>query len=1070
MSNTVHMVSTVPVKPLMSDNSNPLSSFTFKRLPWVIAFTFLLVYLITLHSWISFTSLPAISHVGGWHDFPQSKQPLLYLVTLPLKLLPASLLPTAMNALSALFGALTLGLLARSICLLPHDRTKEQRQREQSEHSFLTININWIPPVFASLICGLQLSFWQHSTSGTGEILNLLLFAYIIRCLLEYRIDHNINWLILAVLVCAISIPNNWGMIGFIPLFGIALIWTGRMRLFQEKIWLKLILISTPGLLLYLLLPLIAVISGSGFTFYEVLTDNLGDQKSFLSNLFSNRLIIIVMACTSILPLLLIGIRWPVNFGDTNAAASAITTFLLRLVHFLFLAACVYTAFDHIFSPRKIIKAQQVVGIGTPFLTFYYLGSLSAGYFLGYLLLLFGKEDARKWQKPTILSKTINRGASIGLMAAALITTSALAWRNIGIIWSHNKNGITTTYSKWLAQKIPSGNTILMSDGDMSPQRELLKAQLASSNLKSTPLLIDTHRLASPEYHQRLTKINSAWPSLSEEVANSIRVDEFLILEKLREVIKKTPIYYTHPSFGYFFEQFHSQPKDGIYQLANYEFNQESLDKPKLSPSAIADTIESLTSIKITFEKFANQAGNLHQANFDDTLMIMGWLSRNINATGVQLSRNNQTKEAQTFFSTSNDLFKGSLNGNLIAQANLQQIDKLQEKPLVKSSSNKELDLFLNNFHKILDEFLQGQNQQVQSQAIDQILKTYGPLDEAKSCLLLGQFFANREQIRQAYHELVRATELTTTDPEPLLYIANMFVTYGMPDKTRTFIDQLKKMHIKNAFTIEQQIQLITIQAGVILIQTDLITAEKYLTEQLKPHIATLPGLQAMLSFYMNNQLFEKSLPILNLWVKEHPDDIDALVGKGLLLSKLNEFDKATSTLEIALNKASVSLKSNIRSQLAGVYVEKGDFETAIKHIEEALDNNRKSSKFRYQKATIFMQMNEHKKAITIFNDLLELNEWNPEAIANRAESHMALKQYAQARTDYKKLQSLTPNDPRTYLRFAQIAKEETASKEELKNYNLFLKYVDQNSISSKELKQIRDRIKELESINNETP
>tara|TARA_B100000530_G_C15787600_1_gene420265 strand:- start:169 stop:831 length:663 start_codon:yes stop_codon:yes gene_type:complete len=220
----------------------------------------------------------------------------------------------------------------------------------------------------------------------------------------------------------------------------------------------------------------------------------------------------------------------------------------------------------------------------------------------------------------------------------------------------------------------------------------------------------------------------------------------------------------------------------------------------------------------------------------------------------------------------------------------------------------------------------------------------------------------------------------------------------------------------------------------------------------------------------MNNELFEKSLPILNLWVKEHPDDIDALVGKGLLLSKLNEFDKATSTLEIALNKASVSLKSNIRSQLAGVYVEKGDFETAIKHIEEALDNNRKSSKFRYQKATIFMQMNEHKKAITIFNDLLKLNEWNPEAIANRAESHMALKQYAQARTDYKKLQSLTPNDPRTYLRFAQIAKAETASKEELKNYNLFLKYVDQNSISSKELKQIRDRIKELESINNETP
>ena len=107
-----HMVSTTPIKPSMQDDrSNPLSSFTFKRLPWVIALAALILYLVTLHTWISFASLPSISHVGGWHDLPQSKQPLLYLVTLPLKLLPAAYLPMAMNALSALFGALTLSLI-----------------------------------------------------------------------------------------------------------------------------------------------------------------------------------------------------------------------------------------------------------------------------------------------------------------------------------------------------------------------------------------------------------------------------------------------------------------------------------------------------------------------------------------------------------------------------------------------------------------------------------------------------------------------------------------------------------------------------------------------------------------------------------------------------------------------------------------------------------------------------------------------------------------------------------------------------------------------------------------------
>ncbi|MGB1744528.1 MAG: protein O-mannosyl-transferase family, partial [Limisphaerales bacterium] len=417
----------------MSDNNNnPLNSFAATRLPWVVAAGALVLYLATLHSWISFASLPAVSHVGGWHDLPQTKQPLLYLVTLPLKLLPPSALPFAMNGLAAVFGALTLALLVRSVALLPHDRTKEQRQREQSEHSLLSIGLNWMPPLFAALICGLQLSFWQHSTSGTGEILNLLLFAYVIRCLLEYRLDDKSSWLIRATVVFAISIPNNWGMIGFLPLFGVALLWTGRMRLFNEGLCLKLLFTGIAGLSLYLLLPLVAVMTGSGYSFTEVLTDNLGDQKSFLSNLFSNRLVVMVMACTSILPLLLLGIRWPVSFGDTNAAASAITTVLLRLVHFLFLVACVYTAFDHLFSPRKLVKAQQVVGVGAPFITFYYLGSLSAGYFLGYLLLLFGKEDARRWQKPTEFTKALNRGAYGGLSVAALVVAALLAWQNIG--------------------------------------------------------------------------------------------------------------------------------------------------------------------------------------------------------------------------------------------------------------------------------------------------------------------------------------------------------------------------------------------------------------------------------------------------------------------------------------------------------------------------------------------------------------------------------------------------------------------------------------------------------------
>ena len=139
----------------------------------------------------------------------------------------------------------------------------------------------------------------------------------------------------------------------------------------------------------------------------------------------------------------------------------------------------------------------------------------------------------------------------------------------------------------------------------------------------------------------------------------------------------------------------------------------------------------------------------------------------------------------------------------------------------------------------------------------------------------------------------------------------------------------------------------------------------------------TLPALQTALSFYMDNDFPEKALPVLELWIKEHPDNIDAKVGKGLLQAQLKQFDSAVKTLDAALEEASGGTKSNIRSQLAGVFVEMGEYEKALGHIDDALDNDRDSGRFLYQKATIYMQMNQHENAISIFDELLSRNEWN---------------------------------------------------------------------------------------------
>ncbi|MBT7909422.1 MAG: tetratricopeptide repeat protein, partial [Verrucomicrobia bacterium] len=898
-----------------------------------------------------------------------------------------------------------------------------------------------------AMVCGLQLSFWQHATAGTGEMLNVLLFAFVIRCLLEYRIGHKTRWLTRAVLVYAMGITNNWGMVGFLPLFCVALLWTARMQLFREGVPLKLALNALVGLSLYLLLPVVAVLSGSGENFLDVLMANLGLQKSFLGSLFSQRLMVLVMASTAILPLLLVSIRWPANFGDTNAAASAITTALLRLVHFLFLAVCIYVAFDHVVSPRKLVNLPQVTGIGAPFLTFYYLGALSIGYFLGYLLLLSGKEEVRKWHKPSELSKALNRGLHIGLQGAALVVIGVLAWQNAGTIFANNKNDITGTYAKWLTDSLPNGKAILFADNGMSPQIQLLHAELARSKSGGQTMLIQTDLLASPDYQVRLAKrSNSLWPSPPEEVLEAKRIDDLQILNMLNAITAaKTPIYYLHPSFGYYFEQFYLEPDKGVFRLRPYPSGADSLDKPALTIDQVTENSSVAEAIEKKFDDFAKESEQLRKNQFLDSLIIMGWLSRNLNQRGVDLIRNNQSEAAEKLFLAACKIYRGSPKGNVVAQANLRQ-------------ANPESDY---EFDKELDRLI-GDDELLALSRIDSTLKTYGPFDLTQACFQLGQNFARKTQIRQAYHELTRAAELAKTLPDPVFFIADMFVSYELPDKAKLFIERLAKMNEANPFTPDQQIKLIRLEAGLLLAASGPDAAEKYLAERLKPHMNSLGGLHTMLAFHLDHDQNTKALALLDNWLKDNPDDLATLTDKGQLLSRLKRYDKAVEVYQSALELANSQEESNLISMIAATYTEKGDFNSALKHIDDAIKRT-DTDNFTFQKATIYMAMSQHGKAVTLLDTLLDDNPNHEEILLNRAESHMALNQYDLAKEDFSTLQSFAPNDPRSYYRLALIAKEQNQNGKELTNYTLFLKYVDPESVPAEELQRVQTRVKQLQ-------
>jgi len=206
-------------------NSRTENQFPRRVLPWIIGGGAFLLYLITLSPWISFHGFVTLAKASGWDWAPVYINPVHYLATFPVRWFPVTWQPAVANGLAALFSGLTLMLLARSVSILPYDRTREQRHAERSEYSFLSGWFAWLPPLVAVLVCGLQMTFWENAVVNTGEALDLLLFAYVIRCLLEFRVSERESWLTRAAFVYGLGITNNYALIPLLPLFVGAIIW-----------------------------------------------------------------------------------------------------------------------------------------------------------------------------------------------------------------------------------------------------------------------------------------------------------------------------------------------------------------------------------------------------------------------------------------------------------------------------------------------------------------------------------------------------------------------------------------------------------------------------------------------------------------------------------------------------------------------------------------------------------------------------------------------------------------------------------------------------------------------------
>jgi tetratricopeptide (TPR) repeat protein len=907
--------------------------FVRSILPWIVAGVALVLYLLTLNHWVTFGSLLQVARASGWTWQPELYGPLYWLVTLPIHWLPKTLIPIALNLFCAVCGALTLGLLARSVALLPHDRTHPQRQKETSDDSLLTLGSAWLPPVLATIVCGLQLTFWENATSasttltdflpplGAGcDILDVLVFAYVIRCLLEYRMDGRDTWMLRAAFIYGLGITNNWAMIGFFPAYLMALVWIKGLSFFNVRFLGQILGLGLAGLLLYLLLPLRQSMSDiSQVSFWLALKANIATQKNIVGNLYQNgRNILMLLGLTSVVPVFIIAIRWPAYFGDTSKLGVAVATFTFHVVHALFLIACVWVAMDPPLSPRN-------KGFPLPFLTFYYLGALSVGYFSGYLLLVFSSRSDRPKRVPAFL-KLINQSVT-GLTFLLLpLAAGLLVVRNYPQIRITNGPQLQK-FASQIAENLPPSGGVLMSD---DPRRLLImQSFLTQKGRDKDFIFLDTSSFQIAEYHYYLKKhYGSRWP-MGMPPNRKIGVYNVSLVDAVLSLYGSTTnIFYLHPSLGYYFEFLYLEPSGLAYKLSPLSTN--DFLPPLLSPALLNQNQEFWSRadeqvLKPLVREITPTPGSLDpgiwQALMDrahlgyetnrDASTLAGFYSRALVYWGAELQRSGRLTNAETQFSRALDLNPD----NLVASINLICNTNLQAGLIPTNRLSKSVE----------DEFGKYRSWQ-------EISMENGPFDDPNFCYEQGRVFVQLGLYKQAIQQFERVQVLTPQNYIARLWLAQLYILTQLPQKAMKIVNTVKAELRQPGIVQTNRAALLSVELGALLDLKDVERANDAVQTAIKEDPASETVMATATQAYLNHRMFTNAIEILNLLLKITPDDPYALVNKGFCCLQIRDYAQAIPPLTHALELNANNVSALFNRAIA--YLRSGQLDEAQKDYE----------------------------------------------------------------------------------------------------------------------------------------
>ena len=964
------------------DQIDTRKNFVPRWLPWLLAAAVFAIYWLTLNRWVSLFNIYVVAKTSGWMWQPELYNPLFFIVTCPFRWLPAAQIPVALNLFSAVCAALTLGLLARSVALLPHDRTEAQRRREGNDFSFLTIGSAWLPPVFAVAVCGLQMTFWEQATNCTGEMFDLLLFAFTIWSLLEYRLDERVWRLFLAALVYGAGMTDDWALIGFLPLFVGAIIWIRGLGFFNLRFLALMVLCGLAGFLFYLLLPLLAVVSHKiPVTFWQALKINLSGQWYVVKLFFTRddiRYTLALLSPASLLPVLVLAIRWRSAFGDNSKIGVVLANFMFHLVHAVMLVVCVWVAFDPPFSPRHL-------GFGVPFLSFYYLGALSVGYYSGYFLLVFGKKiKSRSRRKRPSPFESFNRVAVAGVWLLAAAAVTGLAYKNVPQIRDTNDDTFKN-YAALTEENLPRAGGMVLSDD--SRRMFFVEAALARDGRAKDFVFLDTQSLPVPAYHRFLhEKFPKQWPDTVSAAEQTNGVGPLHLIALLATLAKTNELDYLHPSFGYYFEQFCMEPRGLVCKLnplpndtllpplpdknqiaANEDFwarAEKTAFGPIVGTPATSDTNAP--------PGFGEQAlGFFHIAREPNPNVDLAgiYYSRSLDFWGVQLQRAGELEKAAAHFEMAQKLNPD----NIVAQINLQfnaslRAGKIPPVDLSKTTSDQ--------FGKYHD--------------WNEIMNANGPFDEPSFCFKEGSLLSQNNYYRQAVAPLERVHQLLPGNLASRFLLAQIYLASRLPDRA---LDALReplaepKTFFLNA---TNSTQLNILAATAHLEKNETARGIGLIDTEISRHPTDTNLLFAAAQIYRARGLFTNEIIVIDRKLRLTPDDPSWLFGKGFASIQTKDYDNAIAALTHLL--AIQTNNPNARFNRAVAYLDSGKLDAARADYETLRASYTNSFQVAYGLGEIAWRRHETNEAIQNYEAYLAIARTNTAEFTNIVERLKSLK------------------------------------------------------------------------------